>query len=79
MSKTFKGIVCFVFTLFLVASTLISQYNLGQVNELSAMQQETMGRDIEIIASQRGYIADLEEALEFLIPVLANEDVEATE
>ena len=43
------------------------------------MQQESMDRDIEIIASQKGYIAELEECLEFLIPRIAIEELEVAE
>ncbi len=78
-SVTFLAVLCFISMAFLTASTLISQYHLEQVNELSSMQQESMDRDIEIIASQKGYIAELEECLEFLIPRIAIEELEVAE
>lgn len=73
-SMTFFAVLCFIGMLFLTASTLISKYHLDQVQELSSMQQASLDHDIEVIASQKGYIAELERVLEYLTPVIDVEE-----
>ncbi len=76
MSKTFWGVIFVICGIFLGAATIVSQYNLEQVQEFSAMQQESLDRDLETIAYQKIYIAELEECLEFLVPRIVVEPLE---
>ena len=76
-SATFYRVVQSICFFFIVAISLVSQYHLYQVQELSDQQQENLDLDIKIIASQKAYIVELEGVLEVLVPGLAPYSLES--